>query len=266
MSSLPQGVHFVGSLPIYNVESAFTTIAATLPQYVLRCPDGEPGQRANFTAFQYFKFPEAMRKSFAPDTTSAAFDDNKLSEAEVRSQLKDLATEYDEVGISSYAIFKKLKEDGTIPKHVKFQVCFPTTTCVISAIRLPYQPLAEEIYRSALLRALQNVQDHVPHHELAIQIDCKSPPCLAHNVLISTNLLAFIVWQTDPLIREQAPSTSPSLSTATSTAANGLLPGGPETPLPALSTAYSSLRRPRLQTMSTWASISAMVIADISTL
>ena len=195
MSSSPQGVHFVGSLPVDNIESAFATVAATLPQHVLRYPDGEPGERASFTAFQYFKFPEAMRKPFAADTTSAAFEDNRLSEAEVREQLKDLATGYDEIAISGYALFKRLKEDGTISKHIKFQVCFPTPTCVISAVRRPYQPLTEGIYRSALLRALQNVQDHIPHHELAIQIDCKSHSCLLHNVSISTDLLSLFVSQ-----------------------------------------------------------------------
>ena len=194
MSCSAQGVHFVGSLPVDNIESAFTTVATTLPQHVLRCPDGEPGERANFTAFQYFKFPEAMRKPFIPDTTSAASDHNILSDTEVRDQLKDLVTEYDRVAISSYAIFTRLKEDGTIPKHIKFQVCFPTPTCVISGVRRPYQPLAEELYRSALLRALQNVQDHIPHHELAIQIDCKSDPCLFHSVLVSTDLLSLLVW------------------------------------------------------------------------
>ena len=137
MSYSPQGVHFVGSFPVDNIESAFTTVAAALPQHVLRCLDGEPGERANFTAFQYFKFPETMRKPFKLDATSAASDHNILSEAKVRDQLEDLATGYDEVAISSYAIFKRLKEDGAISKHIKFQVCFPAPTNVNSALLRP---------------------------------------------------------------------------------------------------------------------------------
>ena len=169
----PQGVHFVGSLPLDTTESAFKTIASTLAHHVLRCPDGEPAERGKFTGFQYVKFPESMRRPFSPDNASAASDSDVLSEAEIREQLKDLATGYDEAAIASYAIFKRLKVDGTIPKHVKFQVCMPTPTNVISSVQRPYQPLAEEIYRSALLRALKNVQSRIPHHELAIQVDCE---------------------------------------------------------------------------------------------
>ncbi|KAF1824034.1 uncharacterized protein K489DRAFT_299836, partial [Dissoconium aciculare CBS 342.82] len=83
-----------------------------------------------------------------------------------------LETGYDVAAIVSYKVFRKLKDEGVIPSHVRFQVAFPTIPNVILPfISKVFQERIAPLYEKALFKAMRNTQDSIPHEDLSIQID-----------------------------------------------------------------------------------------------
>jgi hypothetical protein len=81
-------------------------------------------------------------------------------------------TGYDRAAIQSYAMFARLRRDGVIPPHIRFQVSLPTPMAsgymyVSPKARTVYLP----IYERALLAALNRIAAAVPAADLAIQWD-----------------------------------------------------------------------------------------------
>ncbi|EGP91338.1 uncharacterized protein MYCGRDRAFT_27396, partial [Zymoseptoria tritici IPO323] len=83
-----------------------------------------------------------------------------------------IETGYDVAANESYSVFRKLKEEGVIPKDVKFQVGIPSVASTIGPmINHAFQPALEPLYEASLFRALQNIQAAIPHDQLSIQLD-----------------------------------------------------------------------------------------------
>ncbi|KAH6972664.1 hypothetical protein EDB80DRAFT_757989 [Ilyonectria destructans] len=98
--------------------------------------------------------------------------DEQITEGRRELEDMDLETGYDEAATESYAIFKQLRDEGFIEKNVKFQVSLPTIANVVGVlIEEDFRPLVEPVYEKALFKSLQNIQDLIPHEDLAIQID-----------------------------------------------------------------------------------------------
>ena len=79
-------------------------------------------------------------------------------------------------------MFKRLREAGVIPAGVKFQVALPTP---LASGLMYVSPNGREqylrAYERALLRALKNILDAVPHEDLSIQFDvCQEVLMLEH--------------------------------------------------------------------------------------
>ena len=168
----PHGVHLVGSIPLSSTEEVFRYIGKTVGDRVLRVPDGETGVRDHFARWQCSLFPEKMQINF----TSAYFSSQlteSVSKGEIDNtvlHLEDFRTGYDKAAIESFAIFRKLKDQGVIARHVRFQVSLPTPLNVIVMLRPPYRVAVEPLYEAALLRSLARIQEEIPADELV------SPP------------------------------------------------------------------------------------------
>jgi hypothetical protein len=100
---------------------------------------------------------ETKRLRFKPgiDPESASFD-----------------TGYDRAAIQSYNIFSRLRREGVIPRHIRFQVSLPTPMAsgymyVSPKAREAYLP----VYERALLSALGRIAGAIPAEDLAIQWD-----------------------------------------------------------------------------------------------
>jgi hypothetical protein len=161
-------VHLVGSVSLASAEDVFRYACKQLPpRYLRRIPDGETGVRWNFIDWQRRVFPQNLTTPwFAPKKEVSADE----VEAAVAS-LPTLHTTYDDAAISSYATFRKLKEEGVIPADTRFQVSLPTPVAVLLAVEFAYRPAIEPIYEEALLRSLTRIQTEIPAQELAIQWD-----------------------------------------------------------------------------------------------
>lgn len=148
-----------------------------MPDRLRRIPDGETGHRLLFTTFQ--------AGVFAPSPTlmyefvhNAPVVKNDYTPEQIEEGIAKLAnsaplnTGYDEMAIASYAVFKKLKDEGVLNKAMRLQVSIPTPPNVITPfVQAVFQAKVEPIYQAALNRALRKMQDEIPHSELAIQID-----------------------------------------------------------------------------------------------
>ncbi len=81
-------------------------------------------------------------------------------------------TGYDRAALESYAVFKRLRGEGAIPAHVRFQFALPTPL----ATGLMYvSPNGREgyvaAYERSLMAALGKILAGIPHEDLSIQID-----------------------------------------------------------------------------------------------
>ena len=86
-----------------------------------------------------------------------------------------MPVEYDEIAISGYDQFCKLRIKGVIPKGVRFQVSLPTPINVLGNLIEPsWRASVEPSYEKALLAALKQIQDNIPDTDLVIQWDLAS--------------------------------------------------------------------------------------------
>jgi hypothetical protein len=79
---------------------------------------------------------------------------------------------YAEDALASYDIFRRLRAEGAIPSHARFQVSLPTPVAVTFAyIDGPSAAPFEHVYERHLLGEIEQIRSHVADQELAIQWD-----------------------------------------------------------------------------------------------
>lgn len=171
----PCGVHLVGSVPLPSAEDVFRQACEALPGRLRRVPDGEPGNRQQWIAFQcdiFANTPEVLvnfdgRNYNCPPGTTINDEVERIMKS-----MPQLQTGYDEIALSSYSIFRKLRADGAIPQGIRFQASLPTPLAVVGTrIEHAFRPAVEPLYEDAILRALKRIETEIPKEDLAIQWD-----------------------------------------------------------------------------------------------
>src|SRR6516164_10383642 len=129
-------VHFVGSIPLPDAETVFSTLAEAAGPYLLRLPDGETGVRKTWIRFLQGVLAENPAIELAQDVPPFKFTqwDGKLLREIPRLRIKPGAkpdpgtfkTGYAEMAIESWRLFDRLQQEGVIPAGVKFQISLPT--------------------------------------------------------------------------------------------------------------------------------------------
>ena len=153
----------VGSIPLSCPREVFHRLATSLSESILRIPDGETGTRGQYVLWQLELLKDYQIQQGEGEATH---------ETPSPGPLEDLRTGYEDHAISSYQEFCRLREDGIIPKGVRFQVSLPTPLNVVACgVHSKYQVEVEPKYEAALLRALGRIQDAIPPEDLAIQWD-----------------------------------------------------------------------------------------------
>ncbi|MEA2191794.1 MAG: hypothetical protein QOI73_1915 [Solirubrobacteraceae bacterium] len=172
----PVGAHLVGSVPLGGVEEVFRRTAGALGDRLRRLPDGEPGPRSDWILWQYPVFSALPQFEVGPPgaDTYRTLPKLRLRDGERSEDIVLDNLGFADAAISSYAIFAKLKRDGVIPAHVRFQVSLPTPLAPVSAfIDREHQALVEPIYEAQVLRELDEIFAAVPHDQLALQWDTR---------------------------------------------------------------------------------------------
>lgn len=182
-----KGCHLVGSVCLPDTETVFRKCITGMPGRLKRIPDGETEARQNFTVFQaaFFQSVPQMMTEFINNSMiqSREFTPQQVQDGIAKLIQAAPVTGYDTAAIESYGVFKKLRDEGVIPKGTRFQVCLPTLANVILVfVQKAFMTAAEPVYEKALFQALRNIQDAIPHEDLSIQIDMAADTSLWENV------------------------------------------------------------------------------------
>jgi SAM-dependent methyltransferase len=171
------GVHLAGSVPLGSAEEVFRRAAQTLGDRLHRIPDGETGPRSDWILWQYPVFSARPQFEVGPpgDVTYRTLPKLRLRSGESASAVTFDSLGYAETAIGSYRLFARLKRDGVIPSHCRFQLCLPTPLAPVSAFVAPeFQAALEPVYETALLAELAQLLAAVPADQLAVQWDARA--------------------------------------------------------------------------------------------
>lgn len=162
LTTRPQKVLMVGSIPLANTRDVFSTLSSALPGRLATFPDGETAERFNFIGFQGACFPGEVLRT----TTDAVRQEAEYTPGSVKP------TDYDEAAISSYSAFVDLRHKGVIPKEARFQVGLPTPLNAIAGwCKEEYQTIMEPFYERRMGQAIQCIAENIPHDDVVIQLD-----------------------------------------------------------------------------------------------
>ena len=132
-------VHLVGSIGLDTVDEVFRTVGELLGPYLRRVPDGEVGGRKLWISWQY----PLLRASvfLRPDPSGAIRPTNRfplltLAEGVAPSDVRFGELGYAREARASYLDFITARDNGTLPKGIRFQVCLPTPFAVVSSCLL----------------------------------------------------------------------------------------------------------------------------------
>jgi hypothetical protein len=170
----PKGALLVGSVPLGSAEEVFREASSILGDRLRRIPDGETGARDNWIGWQF----EVLRRN--PYLELAPVDATKYAELRPFTLRSDISPDelklgplgYADAARSSYATFARLKAEGIIPAHCRFQVSLPTPLAPITAYVMDEaRAVVEPAYEAQLLAEVEEMVQAIPPDELAIQWD-----------------------------------------------------------------------------------------------
>lgn len=177
---MSRGVHLVGSVPMQSAEQVFVEVSRVLGPHLKRLPDGETGERLNWvghleTAFAANPALERTQELFRIHPSATGWYRHRLKPGKSTDMVRFDNLFYADHAIASYAVFSKLKAEGRIPAHLRFQVDLVPAHSVlwlflVDELHVPVDP----IYNRALKREIDRIADAIPHEELAIQFDVAS--------------------------------------------------------------------------------------------
>jgi hypothetical protein len=173
------GALLIGSVPLADAETVFRSVAPELGPHLARIPDGETGNRGRWIWWQREML--LHHPAMEPDTDTPPFEVRQWDGALLRTTdwlrfrsgvdpaTVTLDTGYAAAARESYAIFRRLRDAGEIPAGTRFQVCLPTPMAsghmyVSPASLAAYLPT----YERALLAALHDIVDAIPHRDLSL--------------------------------------------------------------------------------------------------
>ncbi|MFP3465113.1 hypothetical protein [Leifsonia sp. SIMBA_070] len=176
-SPVIRGAHLVGSVNLPDAESVFRTVSAHLGDRLHRIPDGEVGERFYWVQFQTKRLDRMegiSRIDAPPSLLRGVFDGRpfRLDDGVTADRLVFPDLGYADAALDSYAVFRRLRDDGVIAPGTRFQVSLPTPAGVVGPFIVPEDRAAfEPAYEHALFGELQRILDGIPHDDLAIQWD-----------------------------------------------------------------------------------------------
>jgi methionine synthase II (cobalamin-independent) len=174
-------VHLVGSVPLPDAKSVFTTVSAALGPHLKSIPDGETGERLDWITWLEPVF--AKHPAFEPSDEMFQLH-GALQRKDRRYRLKPGAriedVRFDNIfyadhAIQSYRVFAELKRQGAIPADVKFQIdLVPAHSVIWLYVQEDLQAAVDPKFNDAVLREIDKIAAAIPHDQLAIQFDIAS--------------------------------------------------------------------------------------------
>ena len=168
-------VHLVGSIGLDTVDEVFRTVGELLGPYLRRVPDGEVGGRRQWISWQY---PLLLSSVYLRhDPSGAVRPTNRFPLLTLADGVAAADVHFGELGYArearaSYLDFVAARDNGMLPKAVRFQVCLPTPFAVTSSVVVPAAlPAVEAAYERAMIAEVAALCRHIPHRDLCLQWD-----------------------------------------------------------------------------------------------
>lgn len=178
----------VGSVPLETVEDVLRACAGELGSFVDAYPDGEVGERINWVFYlavrTYRGHPklvpvqdnqgEEIRQP-KPGASLAERAGTTLT-FRLAPGVRELAFDdlhYAAPAIDSYRVFRRLRDEGTIDHHARFQVALPASgSAVTSFFSEPDEwDIACAAYRAAVAAEISKMLEIIPARDLVVQFD-----------------------------------------------------------------------------------------------
>ncbi len=173
-------LYLVGSVPMANAEEVFTRISGAFGNRIKQIPDGETGNRLDWITWLEPVF--SKHPNFEPSLE--LFQLHPSAPKRQRYQLKPGASLanfkienlfYADIAKESYAVFKRLRDEGKIAQGTKFQVdLVPAHSVIWLFVVDALQAQVDPLYNLALANEIDKIAVAIPHEDLAIQIDVSS--------------------------------------------------------------------------------------------
>jgi hypothetical protein len=176
-------VLLVGSLPFDTVEEAFTAAAQHIGDHVPGLPDGEVGPRKIWVGFLplmvYSQNPALLKpETFEPPRQPERRGSRQFFPSPPLWRVQPGAAPdlggvgYGPIALESYQVFRRLRDAGTIPANVRFQVAFPGTSSAVDFFFEPGGwPVMRRAYHAGVHRAIEMLLEQVPAENLQLQFD-----------------------------------------------------------------------------------------------
>jgi hypothetical protein len=189
---LAQDVLLVGSIPLDTVEEVFRLFGAKLGGVLKAMPDGEVGPRRHWISKIHYQVLsghpelETLRRPQPENGVERLYPRNaadswtfKVKDGVERVRFGDPGWRlgYARDAVNSYFVFKTLREQGVLAKHLRFQVSLPSVNSALPPRIFPDQADIAKIrpgYTEALASEIGTIVQKIPHDDLAIQWDCST--------------------------------------------------------------------------------------------
>src|ERR1041384_2664032 len=178
--AMSRDVHLVGSVPGDSAAEVFEKVSAALGPHLKRIPDGETGERADWIIWlePIFANSSALEKSdemFRLHATATPRIRYRLKPGRSVADVRFDNLFYADIAERSYQDFARLKREGKIPSHCRFQIDLVPAHSVIwlflqDDLHAPLDP----VYNQAVKREIDKIAARLPHDEIAIQFDVAS--------------------------------------------------------------------------------------------
>jgi hypothetical protein len=184
MSNPDQNVLFTGGVPADTVGDVFRLLSDSVGARALAYPDGEIGERQGWimalgaTTWSKSAGIEEIDTPLSDDDPMAVFKAFRLGDGVTEVSLDGLLP-YAKGAIESYAIFRRMRDEGVIPASVRFQMPIPMAhdaVCFYFPNRDDW-PIVMAAWIKALRREYEEMLAVIPAEDLVIQLDYCTELC-----------------------------------------------------------------------------------------
>jgi hypothetical protein len=187
-----QDVLLVGSIPLDTPEQVFREFGGPLGSALKTMPDGEVGPRKHWISRIHYQVLsghaelETVRRPAPDNGVERLFPRNaadswlfKVKDGVERVRFGDVGWRigYARDAINSYFVFKTLREQGKLAKHLRFQVSLASVNSALPPRIFPNVRDGDKVrpgFTDALAAEVDSIVKHIPNDDLAIQWDCST--------------------------------------------------------------------------------------------
>ena len=180
----------IGSIPYDTVTEVFENFGAELGSHLSTIPDGEVGPRRHWISRVHYQVlsghpeletvrrpkPENGVERLNPRDAGDSWQFKvKPGVDKVRFGDPGWRLGFARDAINSYFIFRTLRENGRLPRHLRFQVSIPSVNSTLPPRIFPDVDDLAKIrpgYQDALAAEIAKIVEKIPNDDLAIQWDC----------------------------------------------------------------------------------------------